>query len=633
MSSDEDKFEVRTGRIRSGSGGRRAKSYLSRISRSVSKAGPGGRTRRYPPSFSNAANGRRRVIVKTRIIKLTASSAGALAAHLAYIRRDSALSASDKGKLFGPDTDAADERSFGENVSSDRHHFRFIVSPEDGALMTDLKPFVRDVMRQMETDLETRLDWVAAVHTDTGKPHAHIVLRGRGSDGRDLVIPKAYVSHTMRERAEDLVTLELGPETRLEADRKLASEVQSERLTRIDRYLTGRANDGGEVSLSESGKYRAVHAARLKKLSALGLAQRVSSTKWQLAPDFTSTLNSLGERGDIIKTIHKALANHGGRQLDGASIFDRTDPNAKSVIGAVIATGATGEAHDTAYAVLDTLQGQSVYVEIGDIGQSEKLGTGWVVEVSPPNIQPKGSDRTIAKIALANNGIYSAGLHQAADPSAGAEFITAHVRRLEALRRSGYVTRTNEGDWRVSPGHLARVSEYEQKQALLRPVNVTVLSRLSVQQQTKAIGVTWLDERRAGEGGGLGFANDVAEASIDRRRFLVEQGVLASKTDKLTVEQKSELRRRDLAIAADDLSSELAKSYTEAPINGEIAGKYIRSINRPSGKFAVVERGKDFTLVPWRDVLERNHGKSIMGIVREGQITWRLSKNRSLGIR
>ena len=55
-------------------------------------------------------------------------------------------------------------------------------------------------MRQMEEDLGTKLDWVAADHFNTGHPHSHIVVRGRDDEGNDLVIVRDYISHGMRAR-------------------------------------------------------------------------------------------------------------------------------------------------------------------------------------------------------------------------------------------------------------------------------------------------------------------------------------------------------------------------------------------------------------------------------------------------
>ena len=111
----------------------------------------------------------------------------ALTKHLRYISRDSATRDDEKGKLFSAHSDDIDRDIFAEDASNDRHHFRFIVSPEDGKEMADLKPFVRDLVSAMEHDLGTQLEWVGAVHTNTGYPHAHIVVRGRRDDGLSLI--------------------------------------------------------------------------------------------------------------------------------------------------------------------------------------------------------------------------------------------------------------------------------------------------------------------------------------------------------------------------------------------------------------------------------------------------------------
>ena len=61
------------------------------------------------------------------------------------------------------------------------------MSPDDGEQLAELKPFVRDLMQQMERDLETKLDWVAVDHYNTGHPHTRTVIRGKAEDGRDPI--------------------------------------------------------------------------------------------------------------------------------------------------------------------------------------------------------------------------------------------------------------------------------------------------------------------------------------------------------------------------------------------------------------------------------------------------------------
>ena len=109
--------------------------------------------------------------------------------------------------------DAADTREFEERGRKDRHQFRFIVSPEDGEDIGELRAFTRQLMEQMERDLGTKLEWVAVDHWDTDDPHTHIVLRGKDDAGKDLIIAPDYISRGMQARARELATEWLGLRT------------------------------------------------------------------------------------------------------------------------------------------------------------------------------------------------------------------------------------------------------------------------------------------------------------------------------------------------------------------------------------------------------------------------------------
>ena len=628
MSTEGDNpFTPRPGRIRSGGSGGRAKTYLSRMTKTLSASGGArrsGLSRRLSPVLRGD---RRRVIVKARIVRMSVSSAAALMAHVAYIKRDTALSEEDRGRLFDRDSEDAGTKDFVDAVSGDRHHFRFIISPEDGMEMADLKPFVRDLVGQMEMDLETRLEWVGAIHQDTGRPHAHMIIRGKREDGTDLVIPREYISHGIRERAGDQVTLELGPETPLEQERKLHAEAIAERLTRIDHFLDRQAGEDNLLELKDSPpRYRTLHAARLRTLERLGLAEKLGAGRWQLDAKFKATLKSLGERGDIIKTMNRALVGTSGRRLDADAIFDRSDPDGRSVTGAVLQLGLTGEAHDRAYAIIDGLDGRAVYAEIGAAEQLAEIRRGAIVTLSPPDLEPKRSDVAIDRIAQKNGGTYSAGLHQTDDPRASPEFITAHVRRLEALRREGHVERSVDANWNIPEDYLAKVRVYERTQARFRSVGMLMHSALGLAEQTHALGVTWLDEAPTPAGIPLGFGREVADAQVKRRLFLAEIGIAANDGKAMTQAQRMELIRRDLAQAGRTLSEEIGKPYSPAPGRGHVAGVYRELMSRVSGKFAVIERARDFTIVPWRDVLERSRGIQVSGMMKGGSVSWKLGR-------
>jgi type IV secretory pathway VirD2 relaxase len=224
-----------------GKAGVRALRQKGHVSPSALKRGMGAGVR---AAAGLIAPGSRRVIVKARYTRIVGGDLGAARAHIKYILRDGVTREGMAGHLYDAAHDEVDGSAFIDRSAQDPHQFRFIVSPEDSARLADLKPFIRDLLSQMERDLETKLDWVAVDHFNTGHPHTHIVIRGLDDQGRDLVMARDYIAHGVRARAQGLITLELGPETDLERTQKLFNETGQERLTRLDRSLLARARDG-----------------------------------------------------------------------------------------------------------------------------------------------------------------------------------------------------------------------------------------------------------------------------------------------------------------------------------------------------------------------------------------------------
>ena len=218
MSGDDNEFEILMGRI--GNRGHR-ESFINEVLRARRQTGvePGSMTGRrggHLGGRSSFGRGRtafsrnrlfaadRRVVVKARVVRHQgrAFRSAPLSAHVAYLERDGVTRDGEKGSMFGATEDHADAMAFARRGQGDRHHFRFIVTPEDAAAMTDLKDFTRDLVGQMENDLGTRLDWVGIAHWNTDNPHVHLVVRGATDDGSDLVVSRDYISHGLRSRAE-----------------------------------------------------------------------------------------------------------------------------------------------------------------------------------------------------------------------------------------------------------------------------------------------------------------------------------------------------------------------------------------------------------------------------------------------
>jgi type IV secretory pathway VirD2 relaxase len=619
------------GCLRSGSSARKAKFHGGQIGRGASIG------RVLSSRDRHAAFRSRRVVVKSRIVKLAGKGMKGALAHLRYIQRDGVTRDSEPGALYDAEHDGADSKAFLERADGDRHQFRFIVAPEDGAEYEDLKPLTRRLMAQMEQDLGTKLAWVAVDHYNTGHPHTHIILRGKDERGKDLVIARNYITQGLRERAAELVTLDLGPRSDLEIENRLRREVEQERLTPLDRRLLRDVDGNGFVwSSDKDALQQSLRAGRLHKLKHLGIAEEVTPGRWRLAEGMEDTLRRMGERGDIIKTMHREMAGKGvARAASDYVIYDPA-ARARPIVGRVVARGLSDEINDRHYLIVDAVDGRSHYVEIGKCEATEPTLEGGIVRIDPKRPQPRQVDRTVAEIAAANGGRYDVDIHLRHDPSASAAFAESHVRRLEAIRRvTGGVEREPDGTWVIAPDHLERAAGFERRQAQAAPVVVQTLSSLPLERQVGAEGATWLDRELVAETPqplrDEGFGRDVRQAQARRRQWLIaqqlareDQGRIVYRANMLGI-----LRRRELNRVAGQLSGELGLSYVEIRSGEKVEGVYRRHVDLASGRFAVIEKAREFTLVPWRPVLERHLGKQVSGVARGDTISWTIGRQRS----
>jgi len=393
---------------RGGAGGARKSGFTgSRIGRGV------GVGRVLASRDRHAAFRQRRVIIKSRIVKLAGKGMNGAKAHLRYIQRDGVTREGEPGQLYNALENEADGKAFLERADGDRHQFRFIVAPEDGIEYDDLKPLTRRLMTQMEEDLGTKLDWVAVDHFNTGHPHTHIMLRGKDDQGHDLIIARDYITTGMRERAAEIVSLDLGPRTDREIENRLRNEVEQERMTSIDRRLMREMGENGIVSATDRNAFQqTLRAGRLKKLARLGLAEELRPGGWRLDEGLEDTLRRMGERGDIIKTLHREMAAKDiVRSPADYVIHDPTDPHTKPVTGRVMARGLSDEINDRHYLIVDAVDGRAHYIDIGKGEATEPTPKGSIIRVTPKSIEPRKVDRTISEIAAANGGRYNIDIH------------------------------------------------------------------------------------------------------------------------------------------------------------------------------------------------------------------------------
>ncbi len=574
------------------------------------------------------------VTIKTLLVNQRNASPQSLAKHLRYIERDGAGRDGEPGRAYGPQTDEADLDAFKERCADDRHHFRFIVSPEDGAELDDLRTYTRHLVNRMEADLGTPLDWVAVDHWNTDNPHTHLIVRGRDDTGKDLIIAGDYIAHGFRHRAAELATEWLGPRTELEIQQTLGREMEQERWTSLDRTLQREAGDDGRVQIEQFNapalqRQRLLLIGRLQRLQRLGLADETQPGSWAIHADAEKTLRALGERGDIIRTMQRAMSGQ-PREL---AVFEPGD-DGRTIVGRVAGKGLADELHDCGYLVIDGVDGKAHYVALNARDELANYPTGAVVELRG-SAEVRAADKNIA--ALASDGLYRTDHHLAIEQGRvkpgrnPQEVVAAHVRRLEALRRAGIVERVAEGLWKVPDDLAERGRQYDAQR--LGGVAVEMKSHLPIERQARVIGATWLDQQLIGGGkglGDLGFGGDVKQAMQQRANFLAEQGLAEKRGQRVILARNllATLRNRELTQAAKDIAAETGLEHRPVTDGQRVAGIYRRSVMLASGRYAMLDNGKGFSLVPWKPVIEQRLGQQLAATVRGGGVTWEIGRQR-----
>ncbi|OBX17987.1 hypothetical protein A9995_13665 [Erythrobacter sp. QSSC1-22B] len=695
MANDDDRFRIRPGKVRDRGAARpprvvrqRAKTFIGEVHQAIRRAG--GNPNRLAGTGKGSgrfnARGRgaqiaaglkgrngwsrdgsgvrtrsRRVAVKARVVKLNPQrgaargrqfvSGKAVDAHLRYLERDGVTRDGEKGQVYSAERDVADGPAFLDRGRGDRHQFRFIVSAEEGVELSDLRSTTRDLMTQMEADLGTKLEWIAVDHHNTGHPHTHVLMRGVTDDGKMLNIAGDYIAHGVRERASEIVTLELGRQTEQEVSRQLEREVHAERFTRLDRMLIG-SQERDEFSdlrpdkdmLETARQNRALLIDRARKLERMGLATEHTPGVWTISPRAEPMLRELGARGDIIKTMHQALEREGlaeQRAYAGYTVH-RAVPTER-IVGRVVAKGLGGdELGERMGITIDGVDGRVHHLEV-PATSVEAIGRGSIVAIEPPPSVPRTADRNILA-AADTNGVYSPAAHrEQARARLGGEdadaYVRSHVRRLEALRRAGIVERVHAEHWTIPADLPQRGLAYDRQRFGSGP-RIDELSHLPLDRQVRHEGATWLDRAMLGSGRETmphtGFGGDVRKAWDVRKQTLADMGYVRdlgggqfrAPTDLIEKLESAEINRSGKKFAA-----ERGLDWQPTGSGDHVSGKLVGQAQLTSGRFAMIDNGLGFQLVPWNDTLAKRLGQQVDGIpMPGGGIDWTLGRSRGLGL-
>ncbi|MBX9592647.1 MAG: DUF3363 domain-containing protein [Hyphomonadaceae bacterium] len=606
----------------------------------------------------------RRAAVKARVVKLNPQrgaprgrqfvSAKAVDAHLRYLQRDGVTKDGERGQVYSAEGVVEDGRAFLDRGREDRHQFRFIVSAEEGVELADLRETTRSLMKQMEADLGTRLDWIAVDHHNTGHPHTHILLRGVTDDGKTLNIAGDYIAHGVRERASETVTLELGRQTEQEVSRSLEREVDAERFTRLDRMLIAEQQSGNEFAdlrpdrdlLDTMRQNRALLIQRARQLERMGLATEVEVGRWSIAGRATSVLRELGQRGDIIKTMHRALEREGLAEARPVARYHlHREDTTERIVGRVLDKGlGDDEMGNRVRLVIDGVDGGVHHLEM-DAARAEDVGRGMIVAAGSGPAGPRAADRNIMDVADPE-GLYRPSTHLerarasieriGGDPEA---FVRSHVRRLEALRRVGHAERIDADQWRVPADLVERGQAYDLARDRAN-IRISVLSPTGLAQQIGHEGATWLDRELAARERTIlaaeGFGREV-KAALERRKWsLVDMGYAADLGDGRISAPKDLIRRleaADIDRAGRALAAERGRQWQPPVPGNHVSGRLVGSTQLVSGRFAMIDDGLGFSLVPWRPTLEQHVGRQLSGIAMPGgDVDWSFGRKRGLGL-
>lgn len=701
---NDDTFQVRLAPPGS-THGPRSKRFVSQIVTAVAKS-PGGSgnpgTARRTPSTSQGGRptwtfGRgqvaarmgtrtwsrpdaRRTVVKAHLVRLGAGSGPSTAAHLRYIEREGVTRDGAKTQAYGPDTDAADLEAFAEQTKDDRHQFRLIVSVEDASDVEDLRAFTRQWMQRMQADLQAPLEWVAVDHWDTDNPHTHVILRGRVRQGRkevDLVIAPDYLAEGMRGRAADVATDWLGPRTELEMRQSLQREANQARLTSLDRALLARAIDG-IVDLAADGSQRkatqpavkstraerplhdpgltekpapttrsARHAmlrSRLEQLVGMGLAKGIDDRRWELSDDLERVLRAMGERGDVVRTMQKALGAQ-RRELD-------LDPTPhESIVGRVADRQAAKGAHAPGYLVVDGIDGRTHHITLPLGVDADTLPIDGIVRVTAHAVRtgpadPKGAhDRAGPPNVSRAPKEVSPGDHVLpAETSAyaAASALSLHTGRSDqksSVRQSPdpawSATRTVHDADETSRNDVPLAQTGMSGGATARPRRIEVLAQSDLAQQVRSLGPTWLDRTLLQGNAQLavtGFGGQVREALEERVQVLESAGLAARKGQRIMLAQDliTSLEKREWKATVERLGQEMNRSYRQLRDGETARGVYRRSVQLTVGRFAVLDDGAGFSLVPWRPTLERSLGLQVAAHMSGPRVHWEVGQKRGI---
>ena len=296
------------------------------------------------------------------------------------------------------------------------------------------------------------------------------------------------------------------------------------------------------------------------KLERLGLAEPVAPGCWTLKPGAEQTLRDLSIRGDIIKTMHRAMAT-GDRTPDVTGFAIHGEDVAYPVLGKLVERGLHDELQGSAYAIIEGTDGRTHHVRFADIDMTGDAQPGAIVELRA---------------------------------------------------------------WEDAKGK--------------RRLSLATRSDLSLEAQVTAPGATWLDRQLVARDPiptAGGFGAEIRDAMARRAEHLVGEGLARRHGEQVVFARGliETLRKRELDATVERLGAETGLTHAPSGVGDYVTGIYRQRVTLASGRFAMIDDGLGFQLVPWRPALEQKLGQHVSGtMLPGGGVEWSFGRQRGLGL-
>ena len=618
-------------------------------------------------SFAGSFSGQR-VVVKINPVQNRTKGVGVgagsgaknLYQHVRYISRSGAGKEETQAVLFDRENDGVDGLAFYGLCKDNRHHFRMIISPENGHQIDDFHGYVRGVMGRMESDLGTTLNWISAVHYDTDDIHAHVIIRGVNERGQDLVIGRDYIASGIRARAQELATELLGERSLEEIQKSQEKQVEALSVTSLDRFIEKNLNDKREVDVRKEnnfGKdrfYEGLVKGRLQFLSTTGLATECPPGIYTLRENYMDVLRESSQRQNALNTLYRQNPD---MDLEHLSFYSMKADEGEVIHGLVMNKGPVDEITDRKYLVVKDAKENLHYVPFGELKDYDDLRIGALVTVKPGVGSSGKADFNIAQLAKANNGIYDPRHHMAyieaelshIEPENREGYLASHAKRLETLAKNGVVKALDDGRYDVPADVVERGEE------TTRAINaregkrfypkLDVLSAKPLDKLVSAEKRTWLDrelyKQSLGKPSLPEYGAELEDSLQKRRDWLVSKdlGFIQSNGEfALRDNALRKLREMELERVGQKLAGQFEAKFENKLVQKDKPYTYRGYAELESGIWAVVQDKDKIHMARVQTVPETSAGKAVAfsevknGVVemRELQVQQEASKAREL---